>query len=95
MLARGSNGFVCKVRGKEINITANLIGHILDMSTEGDAPIVLGEREVTLKHILGRDNVNPIENILASQLSAELHLRHNIIGRILFSKIGRFDFISK
>ena len=45
MLARGSNGFVCKIRGKEINITATLIGHILDMSIEGDAPTINNERE--------------------------------------------------
>ena len=65
-LARGSNGFVCKIRGKEINIIANLIGHILVMSTERDAPTIHNEREATLKLILGRDNVNPIENIPTS-----------------------------
>ena len=45
-LARGSNRFVCKLRGKEINIIANLIGHILDMSIEGDAPTIHCEREL-------------------------------------------------
>ena len=94
-LAIGSNGFVYKVRGKEINVTANLIGHILDMSTNGDAPTIHQERDVTLKLILGRDHVNLIENIPASHLSTEISLLHNIIGRMLFPKIGRFDFISE
>ena len=63
------------------------------MSTEGDAPTIHHKREVTLKLILGRDDINPIENIRASQLSVEMHLLYTIIGRILFSKVGRFDFI--
>ena len=93
-LARGSNRFVNTIRGKELNIITNLIGEILDISTEEDAPTIHYEREVTHKLILGRDNVNPIENIPTSQLSAEMRLLHNIIERILFSKVGRFDFIS-
>ena len=65
-LARGSNGFICEVRGKEMNIIGNLIMHIFDMSIEGDAPTIHNERETTLKLILGRKNVNPIENNPAS-----------------------------
>ena len=65
------------------------------MSTKEDAPTIHYEREVTLKLILGRDNVNPIENIPASQLYAEMCLLHNIIGRIMFPKASRFDFISE
>ena len=94
-LDRRSNEFISTVRGKELNITTNLIGEILDMSTEGDALTIYCEREVTLKLILGRDNINLIENISANQLFAEMCLLHNIIDRILFSKVGGFDFISK
>ena len=88
-LARGSHGFVSTIRGKEINVTTNLIGEILDISTEGDTPTIHCEREVTLKLILGRDDVNLIENIPASQLSIEMRLLHNIIRRIIFLKVVR------
>ena len=92
-LARGSYGFVSIVRGKKINVTTNIIGEVLNISTKGDAPTIHSDREVTLKLILGRDDVNPIDNVSASQLSVEMRLLHNIIERILFPKVGRFDFI--
>ena len=44
--------------------------------------------------MLGRE-VSEFEEIMANQLNLELRLPHNICGRILFPKIGRFEYVSE
>ena len=65
------------------------------MSTEGNAPTVHSNREATLKLILRREDINPLEEISASQLFVEMRLLHSIISHILFPKTSHFDFLSK
>lgn len=45
--------------------------------------------------ILERSDVKGITELFANRLSVEMRLLHHILGRILFSKTGRFDFISE
>ena len=43
--------------------------------------------------IFGTNDINPLEETPASRLPIEMRLLHNIINKILFPKIDRFDFI--
>ena len=94
-LARGSGGFTYRIRGTLITITHILIGRVIQMSTEGITPSIHSDRKCTPKLILGRDEVNPLDVISASQLSVQMGLLHSIISDILYSKIGRFNFLSE
>ena len=48
-----------------------------------------------LKLIFDREDINPLEKTPASQLPIQMRLLYSIISRIMFSKIGHFDFISE
>ena len=78
---------MCKVRGIDINVNKALLEEILKMSSRGTAPTSHSDREASFRLILGRE-VNPLNVISTSQLSAEVRLLHNIISRILFPKMG-------
>ena len=50
-------------------------------------------KEVTLRLILGREDIGPLDVVSANQLSPEMRLLHSIVTHILFLKINRFDFL--
>ena len=76
-----------------MHITCLLLGRILHLSTEGVESTVHSEREITLRLILGRNDVGPQYVLTANQLSFEMRLLYSIITHILFPKIDNFDFI--
>ena len=78
-----------------MHITYLTLGRILQLSTEGVETRVHDERETTLRLILGRKDVGPLDVVSANQLSPEMRLLHSIVTHILFPKIGQFDFISE
>ena len=71
-----------------------LLGRILHLVTEGVEATAHAEREMTLRLILGREDVGTLDVISANQLSVEMHLLHSIVTHILILKIRRFDFLS-
>ena len=56
-LSRGFSGFTSTIRGISMHITYLLLGRIIHLSTEGVEIIIHAEREVTLRLVLGRDDV--------------------------------------
>ena len=56
-------------------------------------PTRLSNKAAALRAILEIEDVDVIEELFANQLSMEMYLLHHIIGRILFSKTGHFDFV--
>ena len=94
-LTRGSGGFTYTIRGVPITIIEILVSRILQMSNEGITPSTHSDKESTLKLILGRDEVNPLEVISVGQLSIEMRLLHNFISRIFIPRTGRFDWVSE
>ena len=65
------------------------------MPIEGITPSTHSDRKSILRLILGKDEVNPLEVISASQLSVEMRLPHSIISYIRLPKTSRFNFLSK
>ena len=55
----------------------------------------LSDKAEALRMELEIEDVDVIKELFMNQLSIEMQLLHHIIGRMLFSKIDRFDFISK
>ena len=94
-LARSFDGFASTVKEITMNNTHILLGRILHLATEGVENIVHSEREITLRLILGREDVGPLDVVSINQLSPKMRLLHSIIIHILFPKIGLFDFISE
>ena len=78
-----------------MHITHLLLSRILHLSSEGIETTIHAEREITLRLILGRIDVGPLDVVSANQLSSEMRLLHSIVTHILFPKIGHFDFISE
>ena len=76
-------------------MTYTLLERILNISTEGCSPTIHSKRKATLRLILGKEEVSPLEIVTTNQLSVEMRLLHSIIGHILFPKTGRFDFVSE
>ena len=94
-LVRGFGGFICVVRWISMTITHLILSRILHLVTEGVEATAHSEREKTLRLILGREDVEPLDIVSANQLSAKMWHLHSIVTHILISKIGRFDYISK
>ena len=59
-----------------MTITHTVLGRVLHMSTKGIHPISHSDREATLKLILGRNEVSPLEVISVNRLSPEMRLLH-------------------
>ena len=77
-----------------IKVIEEILGHILQMSTIGLVDVNLKDKEGTARMIIG-DHVQYVNGeLLANQLTIEMRLLHSFVTHILFSKIGRFDFIS-
>ena len=93
IVSRISNGFIFTVRDITMHITYLTLGRVLQLSTEGVETRVYDEREATLRLILGRKDVGPLDVVSANQLPLEMRLLHSIVTHILFPKIDRFDFI--
>ena len=91
-IARGFGGFHCKLRGINIIVNEELLCRFLKMSSDGGIGTVHSNREGALKLIFNRVDVNPLDDILVSQLSVKMRLLPSIISRILFPKTGCFDF---
>ena len=93
--ARTPEGLVGTVRGVSILVSKELLGSLLDISITGPEPYYLEQRELALNSVLEREDCNPYMVISANDLGAESRLLLSVIGRILFPKIGRFEFISE
>lgn len=52
------------------------------------------KRKPRLVVVLERENVYQFFDVFASQLSMKMRLLRHIAGRVFFSKIGRFNFVS-
>ena len=65
---RGFEGFHCKLRGFIIIVNEELLCCILKMSSDGGIGTVHFDRKGVLKLIFNRDDVNPLKEILVSQL---------------------------
>lgn len=48
-----------------------------------------------LKVILERDDFQDLKNLQANGLSVEMRLLHNMVNRIFFSKMERFDWVTE
>ena len=57
-------------------IIHTVLGMVLHKFTKGIHPISHSNREATLKLILGRNEVSPLEVISANRLSTEMWLLH-------------------
>ena len=93
--ARTPEGLVGTVRGVSILVSKELLGSLLDISITGPEPYYLEQRELALNSVLEREDCNPYMVISANDLGAESRLLLSVIGRILFPKTGRFEFISE
>lgn len=65
------------------------------MSRLGICFLNLQKKIDELKVILERDDVRDLRNLQANKLSMEMRLLHNIISRIFFPKIKRFNQVTK
>ena len=78
-----------------MTITHFLLSRILHLVAEGVEATVHSKREKTLRLILGREDVGPLDIVSANQLLAKMQLLHSIVTHILILEIGRFDFLSE
>lgn len=69
------------------------LGNILRVPTDGVDSDMLKDRKLGVQTILGREDVNEVEDVFANQLSLEMRLLHHMINRILFPKIESFDYV--
>ena len=71
-LTKGSGGFTCRVRATPVIVTFTLLGRILKWPMKGITTSFHSNREITLKLILGWDDINPLKVVSANQLSVEM-----------------------
>ena len=95
MTARTPERIVGTVRGVSILVSKELLGFLLEIPITGQEPYYIEKRELALNTVLDREDCNPYMVISANDLEAESRLLLSIIGRILFPKTGRFEFISE
>ena len=92
-LAIGEHGLYAMIRNITIRIAEDILGHVLQMSTIGLINIDLENKEDTARMIIGDHATYVNGELLANQLTVEMRLLHSFVTHIIFSKIGRFDFI--
>ena len=93
-LAIGENGLYALVRKVTIRIIADILGHVLQMSTTGLINIDLESKEDTARMIIGDHAIYVNGELFANQLTAEMWLLHSFVTHILFFNMRRFNFIS-
>lgn len=71
-----------------------MLSDLLEMPTEGMVAQNHSDRGGALARMLGTD-VSDFEEVFANQFILKVRLLHNICGKNLFFKIGRFDFVSE
>ena len=92
-LAIGEYGLYAVLRRVPIKINEEILGSILHMSINGLIPTGLEDKDRIVRLIIGDNAKYTNEELLANQLTVEMRLLHRFVTHILFSKIGRFDFI--
>ncbi|XP_038972044.1 uncharacterized protein LOC120104630 [Phoenix dactylifera] len=83
------------VKETPILLNPKTLGSLVNIPTSGSTEDFLENRVLGIQYLLGTENVSPLEQISANRLSVENRLLHHIVSRILFSKTGRFDFVSE
>lgn len=53
------------------------------------------EKENSLKVISEREEVIDLGNLFANQILVEIRILHNIVNKIFFPKIGKFDWVTE
>ena len=76
-------------------VNEDRLSRILGVPKEGKCFMTLSRKVDGLKAILERSNVTSLKNLQANLLSMEIRLLHNIVSRIFFPKIGRFDWVNE
>ena len=76
------------VKGVQIILNAPRLGRLLQMPCKGSCLDKLSRKEIGLKTILGREDVEGFMKIEAKDLSVEMRLLHHMIFRIFFPKGG-------
>ena len=92
---RTPEGLVGTVRGVSILVSKELLGSLLEIPITGPEPYYIEQRDLALNSVLEREDCNPYMVISANDLGVESRLLLSVIGRILFPKTSRFEFISE
>lgn len=89
----GKGAIVSIVKGTPILVNIKILGNIMRVPIDGVDSDMLEDRKFGVQTILGRKDVNEVQDVFANQLPPEMRLLHHIINRILFPKIGQFDYV--
>ena len=78
------------MKGIQIVLNAPKLGRLLQMPCEGSCLDKLPRKEIRLRTILGREDVEGFLKIEIEDLSVGMRLLHLMVSRIFFSKGGRY-----
>ena len=94
-MSLGYESIISKVKGTQIVITEDRLSRILGVPKEGKCYLTLDKKEDGLRTVLEKRSVSDLRSFQANQLSLEMRLLHNMVSRIFFLKIGRFDWVTE
>lgn len=92
---QGADSWTTVVRGVEIPMTVHMIGRAWDLPIREMTTNSFGDWMLGFICILEREDVRSISIMVANQLLVEMWLLNYITARILVSKTGQLDFITK
>ena len=82
------------IKGVQIILNTPRLGRLLQMPCEGSCLDELPKKEVGLRTIFERDDVEGFLKIEAKDLSVEMRLLHHMVSRIFSSRGGRYDLMT-
>ena len=94
-MSLGYESIISMVKGTQIMITEDRLSRILGIPKGGKCFLTLDKKEDGLRIVLENKNVTDLRSLQANQLSLEMRLLHNMVRRIFFPKIGRFDWVTE